>query len=59
MDWTKAETYLKEVISQYTSLLGMPQVNPFFGLAYLDGLLKRYNSGERTQELYDEMLACE
>lgn len=59
MDWTKAEEYLKEVIGQYTALIGMPRVMPFLGLIYLDSLLKRYNIGERTQELYDEMLACE
>jgi alpha-glucosidase (family GH31 glycosyl hydrolase) len=59
MDWVIAEARLKEVISQYTALFGMPQANPFWGLAYLDSLLKRYNSGERTQELFGEMMSCE
>jgi hypothetical protein len=59
MDWSKAEEYLKELINQYIFLIGMPGVMPFFGLAYLDSLLKRYNKGERTQELYDEMMSCE
>lgn len=59
MDWDKAVKYLKEVIDQYKELIGKPMVNPFFGLAFLDSLLKRYNQGERTQELYDAMMGAE
>jgi hypothetical protein len=59
MNWEKAKQHLDEVLSQYQELIGMPGVNPYFGIAYLKNLLKRYEWGERTQDLYDEMMECE
>jgi hypothetical protein len=59
MEWDKAKQHLETVLGYYKELIGQPGVNVFFGLAYLDTLMKRYLSGERTQELYDEMMESE
>jgi len=58
-DWDKAKKYLDEVISQYKSLIGMPNANPWYGLLYLNTLKDRYDNFERTEELYTEMTNCE
>ena len=55
-DWTKAESHLKKVIEQYKSLIGIPGVNVTFALSYLSRTLNDYHSGNRSQELYEEML---
>ena len=57
--WTDAKKHLDEVVAQYKSLVGTPGVNAIFGLAYLNSLLTRYNSGERSEDLYKEMIECE
>lgn len=58
MNWEKAEKHFDEVRRQYKSLKGIPGVNTSFALLLIfDPLAKRYNDGERTQELYDEMMA--
>jgi hypothetical protein len=60
LDWTKAKAHFDEVRSQYQELEGMPGVNTTFALrAVFDPLARRYNGGERTQEIYDAMLAVE
>jgi len=59
MDWDTAEWHLKDVIDQYKSLIGVRGVNPMFGLSYLNTLMTRFLDGERTQELYDDMIDCE
>jgi hypothetical protein len=44
----------------YQDLEGTPGINTTFALrAVFDPLVKRYNNGERTQELYDAMKAVE
>ncbi len=57
--WDGAKKHLDEVIEEYKKLIGMPGVNPIFGLAYLNSLLTRYNQGERSEELLEEMQTCE
>lgn len=57
--WLKAKKYLDDVIQSYKDLLGISGVNSIFGLAYLNMLLTRYNQGERTEELLDDILKCE
>ena len=54
--WKEAYAYLKEIIIRYTE-------TGWTGRFALDGFLlplkKRYDSGERTVELYNEIMACE
>ena len=54
--WEKAYAYLKETIVFNTEI-------GWAGRFALDGVLlplkKRYDSGERTVELYNEIMACE
>jgi len=59
-DWKKAKERFDTVRSQYQELEGVPGVNTTFALrAVFDPLAIRYNSGERTKELYNEMLSVE
>ncbi len=58
-NWENAKDYLDLLLEEYKSLLGKPGVNPIFGMAILNALLVRFNSGERTQELFDEIMSCE
>jgi len=56
MDWEKAFNHLQEIGRCYV-VVEAPGV---FGLTIaLNPLLARYERGERTQELYDEMLGTE
>jgi hypothetical protein len=58
-DWDVAKNRLDEVIEQYKELIGISGVNPLFGLMYLSSLANRYNAGERSDELHQEMMECE
>lgn len=55
-DWDKAESYLNKTIAEYAAI-GMP--GRFALQLTLIPLKKRYDDGERTQELYDEIMECE
>lgn len=56
MDWVKADRHLQFMIGLYQEL-GMPGV---FGLVtVLRPLEERFLDGERTRELYDEIMALE
>lgn len=56
MDWEKAKNWLNEVIAEYTAI----GYAGSFALKLSLLLLKvRYDNGERTQELYDEIMECE
>jgi hypothetical protein len=59
MDWEKATAYLSEVRKQYEAIIGMPQANPLVGLMFIDMAQRRLDSGERTQDLYDEIMSLE
>lgn len=60
MDWQKAKEHFDEVWTQYQELEGTPGVNTTLALRLtFDPLAKRYNCGERTQELYDAMMNVE
>lgn len=60
MDWIKCERHFRSVMGHYGQLAGAPGVNVMPALAMVfQPLLKRFEEGERTQELYDEMLAVE
>lgn len=57
MDWEKAKAHFDEVRKQYQDLEGKPGVNTSFALHFtFTPLARRFNSGERTKELYDEMM---
>ena len=55
-DWEKAKSNFDVVLEQYLELLGTPGVITSFAIknVFLP-LLKRWNAGERTQELYAEL----
>lgn len=58
--WENAKQHLDELRKRYEDLEGQPGVNTTLALrGVFDPLAKRYNSGERTKELYDAMMAVE
>jgi hypothetical protein len=59
-DWEDAIHHFNVVKSRYTSLFGQPgvAVGPALALTF-NPLEQRYNSGERTEELYKELLNVE
>lgn len=58
LNWKGAKLHLDNVIQEYTSIIGMPQTDVILVLSVvLKPLAERYHSGERTKELYDEMMA--
>ena len=60
MDWEKAKAHFDEVRQVYQDMEGAPGVNTTIALrAVFDRLARRYNAGERTQELHDEMMSVE
>ena len=56
MDWDKAEEWLKEIESAYCELgfTGRPAL-----IISINPLRDRFNKGERTQDLYDEIMELE
>ena len=60
MNWEKAKEHLDEIIARYQRLVGIPGVNTSLALTLvMYPLAFRYDCGERTQELYNEMLEVE
>jgi hypothetical protein len=53
MDWEKAKSWLKEIEQMYTEVgsAGYLALN-----LTIRPIRDRYNKGERTQELYDEIM---
>jgi len=59
-DWNKAKQRFDAIRQQYQALDGLPGVNVTFALRVaLEPLARRYNAGERTQELYDAMISVQ
>lgn len=59
-DWSEAERYFNDVMKRYKDLEGRPGVNTTFALMATFAPLKaRYESGERTPELYEAMMSVE
>jgi hypothetical protein len=59
-DWDFAKARFDRIRQQYLDLDGVPGVNVQFALQLTFApLAKRYNAGERTDELYLEMLEVE
>jgi hypothetical protein len=56
MNWEKAIKRLQVILGYYKEVTGTPGVITGFGIMVIESLLARYNAGERTQTLYDEMM---
>ena len=56
LDWEEAGERLECLIKIYGEL---PSESRWFGLNMLRKLRRRYNCGERTEELYEKIMACE
>ena len=56
LDWKQAENTLNMWIAEYTNigLAGLPGLQ-----LVLLPLKRRFDSGERTQELYEAIMSCE
>jgi hypothetical protein len=56
--WESVKTRTDKLREAYLMLGQLPNANVNFALQMvIDPLLKRYDSGERTQSLYDEIMA--
>lgn len=59
LDWEKAEKHFTEILNAYKELVGVRGVNPLFGLSVFLRIKERYDRGERTPELFQEMMDVE
>lgn len=55
IDWEQAENYLAMMMEAYREI-GAPG---WFGLSLMKPLKRRLDGGERTRELYDEIMNLE
>lgn len=59
-DWDAAKRHFDRVRQIYQDMEGIPGVNTTLALRLtFDPLAKRYNAGERTPELYADMMEVE
>lgn len=55
-DWKAVKKHFDSTRQQYQDLEGTPGVNTSFSLRMVfDPMSKRFNNGERTEELYNKM----
>lgn len=59
LDWSRVKNHLDEVKGQYAELMNTPGVNPSFALGGIMETERRFDSGERTQLLFDTMMEIE
>lgn len=59
LDWEAAAVHLKKITENYQALLGQPGVNVDFALGAIMTVQKRYDQGERTQQLHEEIMMME
>jgi hypothetical protein len=59
MDWNKALAHLASMKDEATKLVGTPGVVMSFYLMQIEQCYARFNTGERTQELYDEIMGLD
>lgn len=57
LDWDKAIARLDKYTGEYNKLIGQPGVEIGFALRQCIKLRWRFNAGERSQELFDAMMA--
>jgi len=55
-DWEHARRHLHNLKDAYAELVCVPGVNVTFVLGLIGQLSERLERGERTQELYDEIM---
>ncbi len=58
-DWKRADKHLATTQSHYKALVGMSGVLPGFAINNMNLLRTRYERGERSRKLYDEMMRVE
>lgn len=56
MDWKEAETYLYEIATAYKEI---GWTGSFALATTINPLIKRFESGERTEELFDDIFCLE
>lgn len=58
--WATAKRHFDEVKAQYVDLMGMPgvSVGPALMVTF-EPLARRFNKGERSPELYQQLLSVE
>lgn len=56
LDWEAAKEHLDAYEAEYRRL---PDGVGLFGLMHICGIRRRYENGERTPELYQDMMAIE
>jgi len=60
LNWEDTKEYFDSVFDQYKEMLGMPGVMAGPAIMFtFDPLERRYQNGERTKKLHDEMMAVE
>ena len=60
LDWDKVPSHLVDISKYYGGFAGRVGFNPFVYMnKIVVPLTKRYDKGERTQELYDAIMALE
>lgn len=57
LDWKRAEMHLKNTEEAYRGLVGIPNVNPFFAMGIVASARQRFDQGERTNALFDEIMS--
>lgn len=56
-DWSRAEAHLRQLRDAYTRQIGMSGVTPVIGLDEIVSIEARFQKGERTLQLYEEIMA--
>lgn len=56
MDWERAEAWLNQMIAAYAALGPAGSFGLYLTLLPLK---RRFDTGERTQALYDEIMECQ
>ncbi len=56
LDWEKAEEHLKKVEATISKIAKMPNVNIIFYAGVFSSLKSRFDKGERTESLFNEIM---
>lgn len=60
LNWDAALEHFREIRKQYTELLGRPGANTALALEHVfRPISERYHRGERSRQLFDEMMTVE
>lgn len=59
-NWELAEQHLKDIEDRYFFLITVPGVNTRLALTFvIEPLVRRFQGGERTDDLYQEIMRLE